>query len=255
MFGFTLRLLARMGYSHDHRQNSSGKSLKDASGQRNAAAWRQWRFFSTGFEASGCTLRATFTGTPAEDAIHAAISAYAKPQKIDMLKVLPAPPEATDGGTVDASVASGKPATPAPLPARSYDASSDGDRPQVQTSNAFNRGGDPFPGLSPEGTNKVVGFAFGGKEGEVLDSPVRTTDAFSVVLLKDRKVATREEFEKDRAAVEDELLGLKRDEALSLYVKRLRDQAKDDIKIDEAYVQEARADGGTSGEPEDEDQY
>ncbi len=76
-----------------------------------------------------------------------------------------------------------------------------------------------------------------------------------VVDLKQRKIATREEFDHDRQTIEADLLAQKRDEALSLYVQRLRDRAKDDIKIEEAYVQEARVDGGTSGEPEDEDQY
>jgi peptidyl-prolyl cis-trans isomerase D len=206
------------------------------------------------------------SGTSADDAIKTTIAGYVKPLKVDMLKVLPAPPEATDAGAdstttpagaVDASTAGtaagGKP--PVTAPARSFDASADGDRPQVQTSSTFNRGGDPFPGLSPDGTIKVIGFAFGAKEGDVLDTPVRTTDAWVVVDLKQRKIATREEFDHDRDAIEADLLAQKRDEALSLYVKRLRERAKDDIKIDEAYVQEARVDGGASGEPEDEDQY
>lgn len=207
--------------------------------------------------------KAMASGTSADDAIKATIASYVKPVKVDMLKVLPAPAEATDGGAdatataVDASTigaAGGK--TPAPaVPARSFDASLDGDRPQVQTSSTFNRGGDPFPGLSPDGTIKVIGFAFTAKEGDVLDTPVRTTDAWVVVDLKQRKIATREEFDKDRQTIEADLLAQKRDEALSLYVKRLRDRARDDIKIDEAYIQEARGDGGASGEPEDEDQY
>ena len=66
---------------------------------------------------------------------------------------------------------------------------------------------------------------------------------------------TPEEFAKDREAFEDELLRAKRDEALSLCVKRLRNQAKGDVKIDESYAQEARADGGTSASEEEEDEY
>jgi hypothetical protein len=74
-----------------------------------------------------------------------------------------------------------------------------------------------------------------------------------VVQLKQRKTATREEFEKNRAAVEEQLLRSKRDEALALYVKRLRSQAKDAVKIDESYVQELKSDGGAGG-PSDEDE-
>ncbi len=215
---------------------------------------------------SGRLVTAIRGGSSPEDAIKAAISAYVKPVKLDLLKVLPAPPEASDAGaasaTADASVAAVAPAggKPAPvpavvLPAKPFDASVDSDRPQVQTSGTFNAGGDPFPGLSPDGTAKIIGFAFHAKEGDVLDTAVRTSDAWSVVELKLRKVATREEFEKGRETMQEELLRQKRDEALSLYVKRLREQAKDDIKVEEAYVQEAKVDGGTSGEPEDEDNY
>ena len=77
--------------------------------------------------------------------------------------------------------------------------------------------------------------------------PVRTPDAFVVVQLKQHKTSTREEFEKERETFVQELVRAKRDEALSLYVKRLREQAKDDIKIDPSFVQEAKVDGGADG--------
>jgi len=208
-------------------------------------------------------------GTGAEDAIKQTIAPYVKAQRVDTLKVLPAPPaaagdagaaaSAADASTSAVSALAGRAAKndkPAALPAKSFDAGTDGDRPQTQTSSAFNRGGDPFQGLSPEGTVKVVSFAFAGKEGDVLAEPVRTPDGSDVVQLKQRKIATREEFEKDRANFQDELARIKRDEALSLYVKRLREQAKDDIKVEDAYIQEAKADGGTSGSAnEDEEEY
>ena len=100
-----------------------------------------------------------------------------------------------------------------------------------------------------------MAFAFSAKEGEVLDTPGRTAEGWAVVALKQRKAATREEFDKDRTTFEDELLRMKRDEALSLYVRRLRSQAKDDVKVDEGYVQEAKVDGGSSsGSTEEEDE-
>ena len=58
-----------------------------------------------------------------------------------------------------------------------------------------------------------------------------------------------------RETFEKALLTAKRDEALSLYVKRLREQAKDDIKVDESYIQEAKVDGGAGPAEEDEEQY
>jgi peptidyl-prolyl cis-trans isomerase D len=199
------------------------------------------------------------TGKTADDAIHDATSAYVQRGKPERLRILRAPASRTDAGLSGASEAEGDAgaaaAATAALPDRGFDASTDGDRPQLQTSSAFNRGGDPFPGLSPEATASVIGFAFSGREGDVMPSPVRTAEGFAVVNLKQRKTATHEEFDKDRETFEQELLRGKRDEALSLYVKRLRGQAKDDIKIDSTFVQEAKVDGGAPSANEDEDEY
>jgi peptidyl-prolyl cis-trans isomerase D len=207
-------------------------------------------------------------GTSAEDAIRTVTARYGHENKAFALKVLAPPATApSDGGAGRVALADdsagdagstgarrGKPAT-ALLPERHFDAITDADRPQAQTSSAFNGGGDPFPGLSPEGTASVVAFAFSGKEGDVIGDPVRTADGFVVVQLKQHKVATHDEFQKDRDTFEEELLRAKRDEALSLYLKRLREQAKVDIKIDTSYIQEARVDGGTGIATDEEDEY
>ena len=68
-----------------------------------------------------------------------------------------------------------------------FDASTDEDRPQTKTSSAFNRGGDPFPGLSPDGQASLITFSFSAKDNDVLDTPVRTPDGFNVVELKQRR--------------------------------------------------------------------
>jgi peptidyl-prolyl cis-trans isomerase D len=185
-------------------------------------------------------------GKSAEEAIKEAIAPYVHAEKVETLKVLPAPPEAVADG--------GAPAAPKVLPASTFDASADADRPQVLTSNAFNRGGEPFTGLSPDGTATLMSFSFSSKDGDVMGAPLRTPDGFDVIQLKQHKTATREEFDKDRDAFVQQFLSAKRDEALSLYVKRLREQAKDDIKVEESYVQEAKVDGGTSASDE-EDEY
>ena len=191
-------------------------------------------------------------GAAADEAIKSAMLPYVHDAKTERLKILPpSTAQAKDASGGDA----GASASTAPSADGHFDASTDGDRPQIQTSTAFNRGGDPFAGLSPDGTTSVTAFAFSSKDGDVMAAPVRTTDAFAVVQLKQHNEATADEFAKDREAFEDELLRSKRDEALSLYVKRLRSQAKGDIKIDESYVQEARVDGGTSGSEEEEDEY
>jgi peptidyl-prolyl cis-trans isomerase D len=190
------------------------------------------------------------SGKPVEDAMKEAIAPYVHPERVEPLRVLPAPPgAAADGGTDGGDVTTSK----QPVATATFDAGSDSDRPQTQTSSNFNRGGDPFPGLTPEGTATLMRFAFSGKDGDVLDGPLRTPEGFNVIVLKQHTQATRRDFEKDRESFEQELLRSKRDEALSLYVRRLRDQAKDDIKIDESYIQEARVDGGSSDEEEEEE--
>jgi peptidyl-prolyl cis-trans isomerase D len=133
-----------------------------------------------------------------------------------------------------------------------FDGTTDPDRPQVQTSSAFNRGGDPFPGLSPEGTAAVMAFAFSSPAGAVMPDPVRTADAYVTVELKDQRPVTQDEFDKNRETFELEMVQAKRDEALSLYVKRLRNGAKDVIKVDSSYVEESKS-SGPAGEDEEED--
>ena len=140
-----------------------------------------------------------------------------------------------------------------PLPPATFDASTDPDKPATQTSSAFNRGGDPFPGLSPDGTIALMRFAFSGKDGDVMDDARcarrrASTSSCSSSTSRPRARSSRRTARRSSRSS----LRVKRDEALSLYVKRLRDQAKDDIKVDDNYIQEAKADGGSASEDEDE---
>jgi len=185
---------------------------------------------------------AMHVGKSAEEATGSVTADYVHPGKAEPLRVLPAA-AGPDAGP------------PAALPEKRFDASTDADRPQPQTSSPFNRGGDPFPGLSPEATTGLVLFAFSSKDGDVMTDPSRMADGFVVVQARQHKVATREDFDKDRATFEQELVRAKRDEALSLYVKRLREQAKDAIKVDESFVQEARVDGGATSATDEEEEY
>jgi peptidyl-prolyl cis-trans isomerase D len=197
-------------------------------------------------------------GKNADDALKDILAPYVHGEKTQTLKVLAAP-VTIDAGvhaaatSDDAGAALTPPAAPAVL-AR-FDAATDADRPRTQTSSAFNRGGDPFPGLSPDGTTSVITFAFAGKAGDVMAEPVRTPDSFVVVALKEHKESTRDDFEKNREPFEEELVRAKRDEAMSLYVKRLRDQAKDAVKVDSSYIVEVKVDGGSGGADDEEDPY
>jgi peptidyl-prolyl cis-trans isomerase D len=205
----------------------------------------------------------------AEDAIAKVLADYPhQGAKVVPLKILTAPDDAADAGA-DASTNAETTAPTGPLPAAVFDATTDPDRPKTQTSSEFNRGGDPFPGLSPDGTTAILAFVFSGahdakpigetadggaKASQVMAEPLRITDAFAVVELKQYKPAARADFEKSRETFVQDRVNEKRDETLALYVRRLRDQAKESIKVDPSYIQEAHADGGTS-ESDEEDEY
>ena len=76
---------------------------------------------------------------------------------------------------------------------------------------------------------------------------------FLIVILRERKAATKEEFEKEKDPFVQSLLAAKQAEALGLYVKRLRDAAKNDIKIDETYLIDGNTKDGGAPAASDED--
>lgn len=150
----------------------------------------------------------------------------------------------------DAGAASSTPEPP--IVPKVFTAANDPDRPQAQTSNDFNRGGDPIQSLSVNESQKIIEFAFGGanKDGDIYPESLHGEDGFYLVQLKSHKVATKDEFEKDKDTYMQTLLAAKRAEALGIYVKRLRDAAKSEIKIDQAYLESP--DAGTDFGEDDE---
>jgi peptidyl-prolyl cis-trans isomerase D len=184
-------------------------------------------------------------GKTGEDAVKAAIAQFG------ITKPAPPAPKKADakgdagaGATAaagDAGAAS-EPASP------QFTAETDPERPQFLTSSGFNQGGtDPIPGVSGPPAQQVVEFAFKAKAGEV-NAPIRTDDGFLVAMLKELKPATRADFDKERDVYMDGMLHEKQNEALAFYVRRLREAAKGDIKIDEKNVfgLEKTGDGGAS---------
>jgi peptidyl-prolyl cis-trans isomerase D len=189
-------------------------------------------------------------GKPGDDAVKAAIAQYGI--------VKPAAPKADvkaaggkDGGAGDAGAATA--AADAGPAAPAYTAETDPERPQLNTSSAFNRGGDPIPAISGEASQAVTSFAFGAtaKAGDVVAEPIRTDDGFLVVSLKEQKPATKDEFEKERDQYMQQLLFAKKAEALGNYTRRLRETSKSEVKIDENNVMGAKSDAGPTQE-EDE---
>ena len=198
-------------------------------------------------------------GKTLNDAALAAIATLTvKPATAPTINVIRDEPAAAptkgDAGAASKDAGANRPPAMAPAAAKQLTAENDPDRPQAQSSNAVNRGGDPIPALSPENTGIVSKFAFNAKDGETLPELLRTDDAFLVVQLKEHKAATKEEFEKDRDTYVQTLLAAKQAEALSLYVKRLREAAKSEIKIDESYLADPNAKDGGAPMPMEEEE-
>jgi peptidyl-prolyl cis-trans isomerase D len=199
-------------------------------------------------------------GKTADDVVKEVLSpivaSYAAAHPAPPARPHPAAPK-VDGGATDASVGTDGGASPPPAPVTDTP-DTDPTRPQVVTTAPFNKGGDPIPTLPSDATTQLMKFAFSdAKDGAVLGEPLKADDGVTVVQLKQHKTATKEEFEKDKDTYVLTLMARKQAEALSLYVKRLRDQAKSDIKVDEKYMAEKAGtkDGGPEpppGEEEDE---
>lgn len=182
-------------------------------------------------------------GKPGDEAVKAAIAQYGviKP-------AAPKPAAAatkTDGGAEATADAGAEAAT-------TYTAETDPERPQLLTSSAFNRGGEPIPAITAEAAENVSKFAFSAKPSDVSE-PIRTDDGFLLVQLKDRKPATREEFDKERDQYKAGLLAAKQAEALAFYVKRLREASKSEIKVDDNNVFGAKSDAGASPQEDDDE--
>jgi hypothetical protein len=178
-------------------------------------------------------------GKDADDALKELIAPFVKKEK-DENK--PDAKPAGDGGAASAA------STPKPR------ADTDSDRPQLLKSGAFNKGGDPIQGLAEAANASVLKLAFEAKDGTVLDEVLRTQDGFVVVRLKERKATTKEEFDKERDTFVQTLLAPKQAEALGLFVKRMREGAKNDIKVDDnALLDQKKGDAG-AGSPFDDEE-
>ncbi len=216
-------------------------------------------------------MKAGKSGDDAVKAIVAQLVPSGKAAPLEPAKIIvdtePPKPALADGGAprdagaADATVAkqgagaatADAGAKPAALPMKVMTAESDPSAPKVETSAPFSSGGDPFTGLTHDGQAAVLKFAFraGAKDGDVMDDAATGFDGLFAVLLKERHVATREDFDKERDVQLARLLTAKQNEALALYVRRLKETAKAEIKKDDALLREP--DGGAGAAQDDEE--
>jgi peptidyl-prolyl cis-trans isomerase D len=92
----------------------------------------------------------------------------------------------------------------------------------------------------------IAAKAFELKQPEELSNkPIATSDGAVVLQLKERTVASREDFVKEKSKVVEALVQAKSTEALARYVQDLRRNAGDRLKVMAEFGEEskARADG------------
>ena len=194
------------------------------------------------------------SGTKPEDAIAKIVASMPKPAA----PLAPYPftrekkPDLDGGADATTSAVTTTSATDAKTAPKPEGPDTDANRPEAVTGSSFNKGGEPVPGLSPDAEQKVVTFAFTAKEGD-WSEPIRAEDGWVVALLKDQKLVTKDDFAKEKSTFMTDLLEAKRAEALSLYTKRLRAQAKDaESRSTRVTSSTQQVDGGAPGEDEDE---
>jgi len=172
-----------------------------------------------------------------------------------------APATIGDAGASDATVsdagkhaAAGDAGAAPAAKVTALDPAKDDDRPQALTSTSIRRGGDVLPHVALADAARLIDFSFNAKDGEAMGEPLKIeTGGFYAVALKEHKLATKEEFDKDRVTYTETLLRARQNEALALYMKRLLDASRPDIKRDEAYMAEWTSDAGAGGGQDDEE--
>ena len=113
------------------------------------------------------------------------------------------------------------------------------ERPLVQTSAPFNMSGNPIP--EAMSTTDLVKQAFLlQKPGDVLGDVMQLRDGYAVITLKEKSPVKKEDWEKDRGQILDQIRTAKQVEALTAYIQRARTklEAEAPIKKNDAVTAE-----------------
>ena len=112
------------------------------------------------------------------------------------------------------------------------------ERPQVDVSSSFSRGGATSPVPNAVSTSGAKQLAFSLKNvGDVYADPIETFDGLAVLQLKDKQPARREDFDKNKAEYLKEYKARAESEALTTFVARLRKDREKDIRINERFLE------------------
>ncbi len=120
--------------------------------------------------------------------------------------------------------------------------SAESDRPHVEVSAPFNSNGDPIQGVSPGQSVAQVAFKLE-KDGDVPDDLVKLDDGYAIVQLKEKNPANKQQFESERETFMAAMLAAKQADALNGYLTRLKESAKAETKLNEAYYKASEREG------------
>jgi len=118
------------------------------------------------------------------------------------------------------------------------------DRPVVQESPPFSIGSNPIPGAAPGEAPAREAFALTEPDA-VHPVPIATLAGWAVMQLKEKHLATREEFDHHKAELVASLRAAKAADALVRYVKRLRTAAESHIHIAVELLKEEKDDSSS----------
>lgn len=222
-------------------------------------------------EAAKSVLAAVQGGKSLKDALDAHLQELAKKhdaEKKDDKKAKKADAKKTDAKKADAKSgdAKGEPAKADDKAAGAteddlHDANGDNKpltvathprRPIIETSTNFSAaGGTALPGVVSEGefTNAVFALA---KPGDVVNSIVPLQSGYAVAVLKEKKQASREQFDKDGRTLIEQIRAVKEGDALTAYLKRLHDKLASDVVYKKEIVDEPKVKPGEEQESEPE---
>jgi peptidyl-prolyl cis-trans isomerase D len=125
----------------------------------------------------------------------------------------------------------------------------DAQRPRVEISAPFNSNADPIPGATPGQGVAQIAFRLQ-QDGDVHDDLIKLDDGYAVMQLKEKSPASREQFENERDTFVAAMLAAKQADALNGYVLRLKEAAKSEIKLNEAFGRAPEKDKQTEGDEE-----
>jgi peptidyl-prolyl cis-trans isomerase D len=138
------------------------------------------------------------------------------------------------------------PARDRPKKGADHPALADASRPRLEISAPFPVMGSPVADALPSERPALELFKLE-KPDAVLEKPIATQSGLAVVQLKEKSVAKREEFEKNKADALRALRDAKGREALMRYLAALRNQSKDKIKLDAALAEEQASGSDAEG--------